>query len=293
MNDQIKVGFCVAYDWPLLEISIPLIYHSADAIYLTIDNKRAGWSGKEYPFDEPGFLRLIKNLDTGKKITIEEDDFHVPTLSPMENEVRQRNIMANFMGKGGWHIQLDCDEYFLNFGLFTSLLKGLKLIKKDFTNICCPFITLFKKNDAGYFIIANSVKEALDFVPVACSNPNYEYGRRNGYFNYHTSCIILHESWAHTPEEVARKLDNWGHRNDFDGQRYFTFWDSVNENTFSAAKNFHPINPENWPGLKYHPVKNISELIKYYQSHPVRINPISLVLKNSRLFSKVKSIISI
>lgn len=45
---QIKVGFCVAYDWNLLHVSIPKIYDDADVICLSIDKNRRSWAGLRY-----------------------------------------------------------------------------------------------------------------------------------------------------------------------------------------------------------------------------------------------------
>jgi hypothetical protein len=37
----------------------------------------------------------------------------------MENETRERMMIAQRMGEGGWHVQVDSDEYFLDFGTFS------------------------------------------------------------------------------------------------------------------------------------------------------------------------------
>src|SRR6478609_4788130 len=115
MKDKIKVGFCIAYDWYLLEYSLPLIYDASDTICLSIDANRTSWSGLKYSFDEEGFHALINRIDAKRKIQSLEENFHNASLTPMQNEIRQRNRMADFMGEGGWHIQLDCDEYFIDY----------------------------------------------------------------------------------------------------------------------------------------------------------------------------------
>lgn len=40
-----------------------------------------------------------------------KDDFYVTGFSPMELETRQRNLIGEFMGKGGWHLTIDTYEY--------------------------------------------------------------------------------------------------------------------------------------------------------------------------------------
>ena len=150
IKEQIKVGFCVAYDWHFLEYAIPQIYTQADLICLSIDVNRTSWGGNEFEFDEEGFKNLINRLDTSHKIKVYRDNFSLPELSPMQNEVRQRNKIAEFMGKGGWHIQLDADEYFLDFGKFVSFLHSSKFTRP--VNICCPLYILFKQINSGYLL---------------------------------------------------------------------------------------------------------------------------------------------
>src|SRR5690348_14068470 len=104
MSDLIKVGFCVAYDWPLLANALPLIYDHADSICLSMDRDRITWANAPIQWDANGFNELIRRLDPQNKVTCYEDDFHQPDLTPMQNEVRQRNKMAEFMGTSGWHI---------------------------------------------------------------------------------------------------------------------------------------------------------------------------------------------
>src|SRR5689334_5152113 len=109
----IKVGFCVAYDWDMLKKSVPIIYPFADVICLSIDINRRSWNGQPYLFDEQAFRAWLTKIDVDNKIDLYEDDFALLNLSAMENDNRQRNLMAKRMKKGGWHIQIDSDEYFL------------------------------------------------------------------------------------------------------------------------------------------------------------------------------------
>src|SRR5687767_11009070 len=104
---MIKVGYCVAYDWNLLNFSLPQVYDHADVICLSVDINRQSWSGKPFSWHEEGFRSMIRELDYAQKIKVYEEAFYDPQLLPMDNEVRQRNKIASFLGEGGWHIQLD------------------------------------------------------------------------------------------------------------------------------------------------------------------------------------------
>lgn len=287
MND-IKVGFCVAYDWYLLRHALPLVYEASDLICLSVDKDRISWSGEKFEIDEPAFRMFVSQMDIDRKIIILEEDFHVPNLTAGQNEVRQRNRMAEFMGYGGWHIQLDCDEYFTDFQGFVSYLK--KLGKRDTirTNICCPLLTLYQRTIDGFLYINPKTSKQVEFIQIATQQPNYEFGRRNGDFNIYTAFGIIHQSWARSEEEIRLKISSWGHQRDFDSAKYFEIWKAVDETNYQLLKNFHPIEPTVWPSLSFVPAKDISNFMQKFSWQSFPYSTWQLWIKNNRLLSKVK-----
>lgn len=285
MNKElIKVGFLVSYDWPLLKNALPLVYAAADVIYLAIDKKRLTWAGNPFDFDEVSFSKMLKNIDTDEKIKIYEDNFFVETLTPMQCEVRERNLLAKQMGEGGWHIQLDADEYFLKFREFTDFLQNKPISQKEI-NICVALINLFKKTEEGFF---HTINQELDLIQIASNKPFYEYGRKNGYFNYIAPFFILHDTWARGEEEVWQKISNWGHKNDFDTEQYFLFWKSINEENYQEIKNFHPINPPAWKALGFVEGQSIEDVISKFSVKDFPLNKFQLFLKNNRNIARLK-----
>lgn len=290
MENRIKVGFCVAYDWSLLEHALPLIYRAADLICLSLDSNRVSWSGNPFAFDEFAFRRLLAEIDTGNKIEVYEDNFYKADFTPMQNEVRQRNLMANFMKPGGWHIQLDCDEYFANFDEFVEYLVSLP--KKNYRfNVCCSWITLFKRIDEGFLCVVPDSVQGLEYVQIATRSPAYEYGRRNGDFNYLTNFRIIHQSWARSESEIALKIANWGHVYDFDKNKFLQMWRSLDYSNFQSFSHIHPIQPKLWPALSILRGESIGgiladPLLKKIPSY----SSFRLVLKNSRFLSRVRAI---
>ncbi|PKQ70833.1 hypothetical protein [Raineya orbicola] len=279
----IKVGFLVSYDWYLLKNALPLVYADADIIYLALDKKRLTWSGNPFDFDEKDFQNFIQSIDINKKIHIYEDDFYVASLTPMQCEVRERNMLAKAMGEGGWHIQLDADEYFINFGNFIEYLQQNPVRKE--TNICVCLINLFKKTNNGYICIKT---DDLDLIQVASNKPYYEYGRKNGYFNHTAPFYMLHDTWARNEGEVWQKISNWGHKTDFDTHKYFDFWKSIDENNYSQIRNFHPLQPEKWKKLVFLAGRNVQELIQNFQNYPFPLSKFQLFLKNNRNIARIK-----
>lgn len=289
-DQTIKVGFCVAYDWYLLKTSLPLVYPHADHICLSLDKDRISWAGISFPFDEEAFYSFIAEFDKDKKIAVYEDDFHQPSLSPMENEVRQRNKMASFLGEGGWHIQLDADEYVIDFNGLVRHLQTFSLERP--TNINCIFYNLFKKVSGGYLLIIGEKDHFNDYFPVATRNPVYEYGRRNGNFNYKSTFGLIHQSWARTEEEIRQKIGNWGHKEDFNVDRYFQFWKDINIENYREIKNFHPIQPETWRELQFVPGENPGQVIEYLQRHNYSVTPsLRLRLENNIWYSRFRAAI--
>jgi len=208
----------------------------------------------------------------------------------MENEVYQRNRMAELMGREGWHIQLDCDEYFLDFASFVRYLRGRGGENSRPVNICCPLITLYKRVHEG-FLYVRSTPKTREYLPTATRHPEYEYGRRNGHFNVYTNFIILHQSWARDEEEVLLKLANWGHKNDFDGEKYFQLWKGTTKSNFELVKDFHPMQPWRWPTLALLGGQSVPECIRAIST--IDFEPLSgihLWMKNSRVVGKLKQL---
>jgi len=292
-RSDIKVGFCVSYDWHLLRYSLPLVYPYSDSICLSIDIHRRGWSGSQYPFDEEAFASFLSSADPDRKIRLYEADFSDPKLSPMENDNRQRRMMSDHMGRGGWHIQVDSDEYFLDFKEFVAYLRKFEVSMKARSgplNICCPWISIFKHLPKGYLVIDNSAG-VWETTPFATMNPEYLYARKNSHFNIISNHFVVHETWARSKAQLRQKLDSWGHVNDFDSQSYMNFWDALDEHNYRYAINFHPIKSEVWHRLKYVEAGSVSELIsKLAKGDPFKLRMGNMYLTNSRNWNRIVSL---
>lgn len=288
-QEKIKVGFCVAYDWELLKNSIPCIYKEADEICLSIDRERTSWSGTRYHFDEQAFAEFVKSVDTDQKIRVYEDTFYDPKKSPIENDNYQRNKMAEFMGKGGWHVQIDSDEYFLNFEGFVQYLQGFNLSAKAF-NICVNYISLIKRTPTGYLCTMND-NNRYEFMPMATNVPEYYNARRNGHFNIQSPFFAIHETWARSETELWNKMNSWGHSKDFHKESYYNLWKALDADNAKYIRDFHPINASIWQSLQHVTASNAGDVMNYFAQNPPKTDKLGLFLKNNRLFQRVKSIL--
>lgn len=292
MKENIKVGFCVAYDWPLLKKSLPRVYESADIICLSLDAGRTSWSGTPFDFDSEAFYNWVSHIDKDKKIKIYEDNFYRSNYSPIENDNYQRKKMAEYLGTGGWHIQIDADEYFLDFGNFVKYLDSLIQqptgLEKPI-NVSCNWVSLIKKTDRGYIYVKNRSNK-YETVPFATTRPEYLNARVNSHFNHISPFFVLHETWARGEEQLWQKINSWGHDNDFGSKKsYFNLWKALDENNFYYIKNFHPLEPPVWQQLGFIPETEIEKAIHWLELNGgLHIDGRHLKYRNSRFLQSLK-----
>ena len=240
----IKIGFLISYDYEFIKISLPQVYAFASEIYFAIDIDGKTWSGTNFKIPDD-FWKWIIDYDAERKIKVYRDHFFVEGLRPMECDTRERNMLAKAMGPSDWYIQIDSDEYFVDFGSFVKRLKFYNTSAP--TTISCRVITLFKRLESGYLLIDESF-ETLSF---ATNNPVYNVARNNTTGNKIVNWpdVVLHQSWARESEEIKLKLNNWSHKDDFNTDSFFNLWKAIDEYNYAFLKSFHPLNPATWPKL--------------------------------------------
>lgn len=256
--NEIKVGFIAAYDYEMLKQSIPTVYANADKIVIAIDKNRLTFSGK--PFDlDPAFFAWINTFDIDNKISVYEDVFYIDGMSVKEIETRKRNLLAKAMGEGGWHFQVDADEYFPD---FKGLVKYLSSLGKKYENRRITFraylCTIFKIADGGYYL----VDESFESFPLVTNYPVYREARYTSTGEVITlNHVVLHQSFGRTYEELKTKFRNWGHRDDFDSESYLRFWQSVSQDNYKYIRNFNATHPWLWKKLKFVKAASLDELL--------------------------------
>lgn len=258
----IKVGYLISYDYKYLFNSLPLVYPFADVIVLSLDKNRKTWSGNQFDIPEL-FFEQIKAFDTENKIKIYEDEFYLEGYdTPMELETRQRNLMSNFMQLGGWHLQIDVDEYPIDFKKIIDFLKSnkflLKLKEYVCVNVLCEWITLYKYDEYGFYYVNPIVEKFY----VATNNPNYNKARVVKGKNLVLNEYFIHQSWARSEAEIQQKVENWGHAKDFDTNLVLDNWKKLNKENYTEFINFHPLIPKTWTSVKFIEAKNIKEFIE-------------------------------
>jgi hypothetical protein len=207
----------------------------------------------------------IKTYDVDSKIRIYEADFYVPELTTMACEVRERKMLAEQMGIGNWMIQLDADEYFINFAKFVSFLKSknhlLKTPEKHKVQIKPFHVTLYKQTKNGFLYITNSTKTV-----VATNYPDYQFGRKTAGKVIYINSIILHESLSRNRADLVFKLTNWGHNTDVDLDGFMKKWDAVNETNYKKMTGFYYLEPMVWKYLDFIEGRNFEEVFENFKN---------------------------
>lgn len=283
---MIKIGILLSYDYKYLFNALDEVYNEADLIVISYDIEGKTWAGNDIEIPIKFFER-IKNYDTTNKIVLYGDKFFIPGLPAMELETRQRNMMAKAMGTGGWHIQLDSDEYAYDFKKLTCFLrKNIFLLRnpaKTPITFLVNFVTLFKMDSSGFYLISPHNEKCY----LVTNNPHYVKARvtnsdKNFFLNYN----LIHHSWARSENEILQKIMNWGHKDDFDTQHFFEKWKNLNAHNFKSYNKFHPLNPASWEKVEFVAAANIKEFISVFRKkHPQSAikNPLSRT-KRIKLF---------
>lgn len=261
----IKVGMLIAYDYQYAYHSIPLIYDHADQITLAVDEHLQSWAGSRYSIED-AFWGWIRKIDVQNKIKIYRDNFYLPELDTIQNDTRERNMLAKYMGAGGWHLQIDTDEYFPNFARVAQFLRSKKHWLSPNSNpidIGAFWVPMYKRTPEGFIFIKN----AFESFPFATNCPDYQSARGSRHRIYLVPFTCFHQTWARSEEEIAFKLKNWSHSSDFNTESYFNLWKAVDQHTYFYLQNLHPYPPvrQAWPSLEYCPGKTIDAFIENYQ----------------------------
>lgn len=283
---MIKVGYLVSYDYNMLMTSVRQLYSYVDKIVVAIDKDYKTWSGNSFIIPD-SFFDEIKAFDTKNIIEFYFDNFYISSLTPMECEIRERNLVLKKLGRG-WKIQLDVDEYVYDFEVVSKYLMKywyLTLFPK-FTPLCFTgkLVTLFKEVENGYVFIDND--ERFPFI----TNQNFNtHSRRNIRIkNFYSNISVIHQSWARGERDIEIKVENWGHRDDFNTKDYIEFWKKINAENYNEIKNFHPLLPHLWNKLFYIKANSVDEFIHGYSSlYKQTLIPISIKVQIGALKNKI------
>jgi hypothetical protein len=282
----IKVGYLISYDYEFVKISLPIVYEFVDEIFFAVDIDGKTWSGESFEIND-NFWTWIREFDKDNKIKIYKDRFYVADLTPMECDTRERNLLGQQMGDADWYIQIDSDEYFVDFQAFANKLRAYEPNKP--TTIYCSVACLFKELGTGFLLIG----ESFETLSSATNHPVYDLARNNtsGNEQVHWDDLMLHQSWARTPEDIQQKLSNWSHRDDFNTNSFYKLWNAIDEDNYNCLRNFHPLTSDTWPKLVFFP-GTIKDILSSDQLKNFKNRDLGMIKKKSflsRLWKNLKN----
>ncbi len=254
---KIHVGFLLSYDYELLKHAIPPVYEASDRIFIAIDENSTTWSGNKFEVS-PSFFEWLKEFDKDNKIELYYDNFYVPSLTTTQMDTRERKMLSDKMGIGNWLIQVDSDEYFIDFEGFVKQLRKydhyLDNPEKNKIQIAAFWIIIYKYTDKGILYVDKPMKSIF-----ATNYPNYKAFRRTNERVIYLDSLVLHESVARSEEQLRYKLKNWSH-NTHVNDSFLDKWLKVNETNYKVFQDFYYIEPDRWKTLDYFPTKDIQEI---------------------------------
>ncbi len=254
---KIHVGFLLSYDYELLKHAIPPVYEASDRIFIAIDENSTTWSGNKFEVS-PSFFEWLKEFDKDNKIELYYDNFYVPSLTTTQMDTRERKMLSDKMGIGNWLIQVDSDEYFIDFEGFVKQLRKydhyLDNPEKNKIQIAAFWIIIYKYTDKGILYVDKPMKSIF-----ATNYPNYKAFRRTNERVIYLDSLVLHESVARSEEQLRYKLKNWSH-NTHVNDSFLDKWLKVNETNYKDFQDFYYIEPDRWKTLDYFPTKDIQEI---------------------------------
>jgi hypothetical protein len=264
---KIHVGFLLSYDYEKLKLSIPSVYRSADRIFIAEDINKNTWTGNKFSVDDD-FYNWLKEFDVDNKIEIYRDNFYIPHLSGIQNDTRERHLLSLKMGVGNWLIQVDSDEYFLDFENFVKQLRKydsyLENPKENPIQVSGFHVDIYKYLDDGLLYVKDTCK-----VLVATNYPNYKLARQSRERVIYVNSLIFHESLARTEKELEFKLKNWGHSHELNNE-FMNKWKRANKDNYNEIKDVFYLNPKQWSSIGYIKTKNIEELKNHLNEIEIR-----------------------
>ncbi|MXN91927.1 hypothetical protein GR160_11900 [Flavobacterium sp. Sd200] len=275
---KIHVGFLLSYDYEKLKLSIPPVYKEADRIFIAGDENYLTWSGNKFEVD-PSFFEWIEEFDTENKIEFYRDNFYIPTLTPIQNDTRERHMLSLKMGIGNWLVQVDSDEYFVDFvGFAKELRKRNSFLddpEKNPVQISGFHIDIYKYVDGGILYVKNTCKALF-----ATNYPNYKQARQTRERIIYTDAFTFHESLSRSEADLENKINNWGHRDEVNPE-FLSKWKRANKDNYQEIKDVFYLNGTQWKELGYLPVTNMEDIKRHFaQTKEMEISKTFLLKKN-------------
>jgi hypothetical protein len=266
-NQKKSVISLISYDAHYLPDSIRSYYDYVDEIILGLDKDRISWSNNSFSFNESELWNQLTKLDHQGKIQIVEENFHRSSV-PIENDTHERNFLKEQCSHD-WVFSFDADEILVNakefFIDFFPLIQEYNDIELMFT-----WFLLYKEFPNDYLIIADEsrnhiFKKDVQGFTARKNLHTYHYCRwTNASKKLLSPLAILHYSFCRNDDDLARKINNFGHSVESKQDPFYTIQKNITMDNYQQLLNFKTSNmgPQ-WPTLK---AVSKKDLMQYCQT---------------------------
>jgi hypothetical protein len=238
---------CFGQDKWLMK-NIQNAYPHVDKIYIAYSDKPWNYNpNARNLYTIPMDLSIIRNSIYADKIEIIEGVW--------DTEEAQRNACLDFAKKDNIDFLFihDADEFYTHED-FQKMIQWISS-NPQYSLYRCPWYNFWRSSE---YITIKEDGNLIAGYPDICINLNHNIRFQNkrtatkDNIGVIDNIICYHMSYVLTDEEVKRKLETWGHTNDFDIYSWYqNKWLSWNENSVGL----HPIQPNAWyKAVKYNGV---------------------------------------
>ena len=249
----ISVISLISYDAEYLPASIQTYYPYVDEIVLGLDKDRISWSNNKFSFDEDKLWKQLEKIDVDDKIHIIEENFHKSAV-PIENDNAERNFLKEHCTHD-WILSIDADEELVNSKEFFNRWLPIVAPYRHKVDIQMTWFLPFKEFENDYLVIANPdhrwFKGDTQGVMTTKSS-TYTYCRWTNQKRVIMSPLAsVHWSFCRSEENLAVKLNNFGHSEKSKNDPFFNNWKIANLDNYQALTNFKSsgYGANQWPQL--------------------------------------------
>lgn len=255
MNNIVPISVIslISYDAAYLSDSIKAYYPYVDEIVLGLDKDRISWSNNKFSFDEDKLWKELSSIDIEDKIRVVEENFHASKIA-IENDNSERNFLKS-QCKHDWILSIDADEIIVNPKEFFYQWLPIVAPYRDKVDISMTWLLPMKEFEHEYLVIANTdnrwFKGDTQGV-MTTKDKQYTYCRwTNNKRVIHSPLTSVHWSFCRTEENLAQKLNNFGHSDKTQNDPFFNNWKICNLNNYQALTNFKTsgYGANQWPKL--------------------------------------------
>jgi hypothetical protein len=275
----VKVNaYILAADPTWLERSVGAYYGSVGKIVVSYDRSFRGWTGSRIPVEE--CLSRLAAIDKAKKMIFVPGDFSRPVSDPMENDTLQRASALTRASEGAdWVLQVDTDEWIPDVSALLRVLGEerniastngiewpMRVLYRDLggnraLEVCAPdggdhfeYIAPIAVRAGAVPHHSRRVKGNFLRAVVRGDRSSIQLKRNPESMEVRRECldpreVIIHNSWARSPQKLRRKLASWSHSSPRAWWYYFTSWLPAKAR-WRRMRNLHPYFAEVWPALR-------------------------------------------